>query len=91
MFAFIKNFFLKKKAKKILLYIEKTEISLTLFQLIDNDRKNETLIRSLSKSELFSDVVSRYNVCIQKIEKHNVEIQSLTCAYNKILQTYHIP
>ena len=67
MFAFIKNLFLKNKAKKILSYVEKVETSLTLFQNINNNEdKNTKLIRSLSKKELYADIVSRYNVCIQK-------------------------
>ena len=91
MFAFIKNLFLKNKAKKILSYIESVETALTLFNSIDNSEdKNVKLIRSLSKKKLYADVVSRYNVCIQKIEQHNKEIQSLTFAYNTLLQTYPI-
>jgi len=91
MFAFIENLFLKNKAKKILSYVEKVETALTLFQSIDNnENKNSKLIRSLSKKELYVDIVSRYSVCIQKIVKHNKEIQSLTFAYNTLLQTYSI-
>lgn len=91
MFAFIKNLFLKNKAKSILSYIENVETALTLFNSIDNSEiKNMKLIRSLSKKELYADVVSRYNVCIQKIEKHNEEIKALTFAYNTLLQTYPI-
>ena len=91
MFTFIKNLFLKNKAKKILLYIEKVETALTLFQSIDNEEdKNRKLIRSLSNKELYEDIVSKYNVCLQKIEKHNKEIQTLTFAYNTLLQAYPI-
>ena len=91
MFAFIENLFLKNKAKKILSYVDKVETALTLFQSIDNNEdKNTKFIRSLSKKELYADIVSRYNVCIQKIEKHNKEIQSLTFAYNTLLQAYPI-
>ena len=91
MFAFIENLFLKNKAKKILSYVDKVETALTLFQSIDNNEyKNTKFIRSLSKKELYADIVSRYNVCIQKIEKHNKEILSLTFAYNTLLQTYPI-
>ena len=91
MFAFIKNIFLKNKAKKILSYIENVETALTLFNSIDNNQdKNKQLIRALSKKELYADVVSRYNVCIQKIERHNKKIQALMFAYNTILQTYPI-
>ena len=68
MFAFIEKLFLKNKAKKILSYIDKVETALTLFQSIDkNEDKNIKFIRSLSKKELYADIVSRYNVCIQKI------------------------
>ena len=85
MFAFIKNIFLKNKAKKILSYIENVETALTLFNSIDNNQdKNKQLIRALSKKELYADVVSRYNVCIQKIERHNKKIQALMFAYNTI-------
>ncbi len=91
MFAFIENLFLKNKARKILLYIESVETSLTLFDIINNNEdKNAKLVRSLSKKNLYADIVSRYNVCIQKIEKHNNEIQSLMFAYNTLLQTYPI-
>ena len=91
MFAFIENLFLKNKAKKLLSYIEKIETALTLFQCIDNKQdKNVKLIHSLSKKEFYADIISRYNVCIQKIEKHNEEIQTLTFAYNTLMQTYPI-
>ena len=91
MFAFIENLFSKNKARKILSYIENIETALTLFSGIEtNYDKNAKRIRSLSKNELYADLVSRYNVCIQKIEKHNKEIQSLTFAYNTLLQTYPI-
>lgn len=91
MFAFIENLFLKLKQRKILSYIKKVETALTLFQNIDNrDDKNIKLIRSLSKNELYADTVSRYNVCVQKIETHNKKIQALTFAYNTLLQTYPI-
>ena len=91
MFTFIKNILLKKRAKKILSYVEKRETELTLFQTIDNNEDKHTkFIRSLSKQELYADVVSRYNVCIRKIGEHNEEIQTLTFAYNTILQAYPI-
>lgn len=91
MFDFIKNLSLKRRSKKILLCIDKVEVALTLFQNIDNiEDKYAKLIHSLSKKELYSDIVSRYNVCIQKIEEHNQELQTLTFAYNTILQTYPI-
>ena len=91
MFAFIENLFSKNKARKILSYIKNIETALTLFSGIEtNYDKNAKRIRSLSKNELYADLVSRYNVCIQKIEKHNKEIQSLTFAYNTLLQTYPI-
>lgn len=91
MFAFIKNLMLKKKAKKVLKYIDKAEVALTLFQSFDKDKNiNSKLIRTLSKNELYTDIISRYNVCTQKIEKHNKDIQSLTFAYNTLLQNYPI-
>lgn len=91
MFASIEKFFYKNKAKKILSYIEKVETELTLFQIIDNsEEKNVKLIRSLSKKELYADIVSRYNVCIQKIKRHNQEIQTLTFAYNTLLENYPV-
>ena len=91
MFAFVKNLFLKNKARKILSYIESIEKALTFFNGIKNfEDKNVKIIRSLSKEELYADVVSRYNVCIRKIEKHNKEIQTLTFAFNTLLQTYPI-
>lgn len=91
MFVFIENLFLKNKAKKILSYIKKIETALTLFQRIDNkEDKNIKLIRSLSKKEFYADIISRYNFCIQKIAKHNKEIQSLIIAYNSHMQVYPI-
>ena len=91
MFAFIKIFILKYKAKKLLSIIEHLEMSLTLFQSSDQNNKiNIKLIHSLSKSDYFADIISRYNVCIQKIEKHNQEIQSLTFSYNSLLEKYPI-
>lgn len=91
MFAFIENLFLKNKARKILSYIEGIEEELTLFDSINNSEdKNIRLVNSLSKNKLYADIVSRYNVCIQKIERHNQEIQTLMFAYNTILQTYPI-
>ena len=91
MFAFINNLFLKSKAKKILSYIQKIETALTVFQSIDNkEDKNIKFIRALSKKELYADIISRYNVCIQKIEKHNIEIQTLTFACNTLMQSYPI-
>lgn len=91
MFVFLENLFLKNKAKKILSYIERIETALTLFNKIDNSEdKNVKLIRSLSKKELYADIASRYKVCIQKIEKHNKEIQTLTFSYSSLLQTYPI-
>lgn len=91
MFAFINNLFLKSKAKRILSYIEKIETALTVFQSIDNkEDKNIKFIRALSKKELYADIISRYNVCIQKIEKHNIEIQTLTFACNTLMQSYPI-
>ncbi len=94
MFAFIENLFLKGKAKKLLSYIEKIETEITLFQRIDSkDGKEDTYIkysRSLSKKEFYADIVSRYNVCNQKIERHNNEIRTLSFAYNTLMQTYPI-
>lgn len=88
MVSFIENLFLKNKAKKLLPYIEKVETALTLFQMIDNkEYKNIKLIRSLSKKGFYADIISRYNVCMQKIENHNKEIQTLKFAYNTLLQT----
>jgi len=77
--------------KKILSYIETIETELTLFNIIDkHEEKNVKLISSLLKKDYYADVVSRYNVCMQKIEMHNKEILSLSFAYNTILQTYPI-
>ncbi len=90
MLTFICNFFLKKKAKKLISYIENVETKLTFFQIIDNSNTNSKLIRSLSKKQLYADIISRYNVCIQKIENHNNEIQSLIFAYNSLLESYPI-
>ena len=89
MFTFIRNLFLKSKVKKLLSFIEKTEMSLTLFQSIDTETaKNIKCTRSLSQNKLYADLISRYNVCIQKIEKHNKLIRELTFTYNTLLQTY---
>ena len=91
MVTFIEKLFLKNKAKKVLSYIETVETGLTLFQSIDREEeKNIKPIRSLSKTRIYADIISRYNVCIQKIEEHNKEIRALTFAYNTLLQTYPI-
>lgn len=88
MFKFLINLLNRNKAKKIIADIDKIETYFTLFSIIDfNEDKNVKLIRSLSKEGLYADIVSRYNVCIQKIEKHNKEIQSLSFAYNSLLET----
>ena len=92
MIAFIKNLFFRNKTKRLLAYIDKVETSLTLFQSIDNEEHKKLVrpMRSLLKKDLYEDIVSRYNVCIQKIEKHNKEIQALTFAYNTLMQNYPI-
>lgn len=91
MFAFIEKLLFKRKRKKVLSYIDKVEAALSLFNIIENHEDKPTkLIRSLSKTKLYADIVSRYNVAIQKIEQHNKEIQSLSFAFNTLLQTYPI-
>lgn len=90
MFNFIKNLFLKNKARKISSYIEEVEIAFTLFNGIEENTKYSRLVRTLSKNELYADIVSRYNVCVRKIENHNREIQALTFAYNTLLNTYPV-
>ena len=91
MCTFIHKLLYENKARKLLSYIDVIETKLTLFQNINNfEEKNSKLVRSLSKKHLYADIVSRYNVCIQKIEKHNKEIQSLTFAFNTLLHTYPI-
>ena len=92
MIAFIKNLFFRNKTKRLLAYIDKVETALTLFQSIDNEEHKKLVrpMRSLLKKDLYEDIVSRYNVCIQKIEKHNKEIQALTFAYNTLMQNYPI-
>ena len=89
MFAFFRNFLLKSKSKKILAHIEKLETAFTLFSPIAlNENRYAKYVSALSKSELYADVVSRYNVCVQKIEQHNNEIRSLTFTINSILEEY---
>ncbi len=91
MFACIRNYILKKKAKKILSYIENLETELTLFKIIDfSSKQNFDTINKLSRNELFTDIVSRYNVIIQKVESHNKNIVSLTFAYDSLLENYPI-
>ena len=87
MFAFVKNIFLKSKAKRITAHIEKLETAFTIFSLIQsNEKKFEKSVSTLSGRDLYSDIVSRYNVCVQRIDKHNNEIRSLTFAFNSILE-----
>lgn len=91
MFKFLINLLNKNKAKKIIVDIDKIETYFTLFSIINfNEDKNVKLIRSLSKDDLYADIVSRYNVCIQKIENHNKEIRSLSFAYNSLIETYPV-
>lgn len=91
MFSFIKYLCLKKKAKKILFYIEKLETAFTLFKKIDySAQQNAALVCALSKNNRYADIVSRYNVCIQRAETHNKKIQLLTFAYNSLLESYPI-
>lgn len=91
MFAFIKNLFSKKKAKKIMAYVESLETAFILFKRIENnEEKNMKYIFALSKNDLYTDVVSRYNICMQRIKKHNEEIQSLSLTYDLLLENYPI-
>lgn len=91
MFTFIKKLLLKKKVSKISLYVKKTETALTIFKNIEkNENKNEKLIRSLRKNNLYENIISQYNVCIQKIEQHNNNVQTLMFVYNTLLQTYPV-
>lgn len=91
MFTFIKNFFLKKKAKKILSYVENLETLFTFFKKIDNfEEKNLKIVNALIESNLYADIVSRYNVCIQRVENHNKKVQALSFAYNSLLENYPI-
>ena len=72
MFAFIKNIFLKSKSKKILAHIEQLETAFMFFSLIPpEEKKFGKYANALSYKERYVDVVSRYNVCVQKIKKHN--------------------
>lgn len=91
MFTFIKKLFLKKKAKRILSYVENLETLFIFFRKIDyNEEKNIVIVRALTKNNLYTDIVSRYNVCIQKVENHNKKIQLLYFAYNSLLESYPI-
>ena len=85
MFSFISKWFLGRKAKKITSYIDSIETQLTLFYPIEHgNKKIEKMLLSLSQSVLYADLVSRCNVCFQKIENHNREIQSLSFTYNTL-------
>ncbi len=89
--AFLEKLLLRNKAKKVLSYIENVEVSLTLFVQIEiNNVRISKKIKTLSKSELYTDIVSRYNVAIQKAINHNKTIQELTIAYDTILANYPI-
>ena len=91
MFAFIKNIFLKSKSKKILAHIEQLETAFTFFSLIPpEEKKFGKYANALSYKERYVDVVSRYNVCVQKVKKHNEEIRSLTFAINSTIEQYPI-
>ena len=91
MCKFIQKFFLKKKSKKILTYIEELEKSLTIFKQINNvDEKTLAIVSKLSKNNFHADIVSRFNVYTQQIAIHNKKIQELCFAYNSILENYAI-
>ena len=83
MFEFLKKFLNKRRAQKLNARIAKLETAFTLFQIIEaEDVKTEKLAQRLSKDENYADLVSRYRVCVQKIEQHNDTIKSLIFAYN---------
>ena len=91
MFEFLKKFFNKRRAQKLNTRIAKLETAFTLFQIIEaEDVKTEKLVQRLSKDENYADLVSRYRVCVQKIEQHNDTIKSLIFAYNSLLKQYPI-
>ena len=91
MCAFFRNTLLKGKAKRLLAQIEKTETALTVFSLIPSpNKKVKKYVAALLYNERYVDIISRYNVCVQKIEKHNEEIRALTFAINSILEQYPI-
>ena len=91
MFAFLKNFFNKRKAQRITAYITKLETAFTFFQIISTeDVKMQKLADVLSKDENYADLISRYRVCVQKVEQHNDRIKSLIFAYNSLLKQYPI-
>ena len=88
MFAFLKRFFLKRKAKKILSYTLRLEKSMKVFMNIDYGKyENSDILCELSKEHLYDNIISRYNVCIRKAEGHNVTIKALTFAYNSLMET----
>ena len=91
MLKLIKRLFKRNKAKKIIIYLDNLDIAFTLFKEINNDEeKFKKIINSLSKGELYPDVISRYNVYLNKIKNHNAEVKSLIFAYNSLMSNYSI-
>ena len=91
MLKLIKRLFKRNKAKKIIIFLDNLDIAFTLFKEINNDEeKFKKIINSLSKGELYPDVISRYNVYLNKIKNHNAEVKSLIFAYNSLMSNYSI-
>ena len=91
MFTFIKKLFTKNKAKKVTTYLNNINISLSQFQPIEiKNKRMARFIKVLLRSQLYPDIVSRYNVCMKKINLHNATVIELTNSYESLLNNYPI-
>lgn len=91
MFTIIKKLFTKNKTKKVTTYLDNIDISLSQFQHIETRNKRiARFIKVLLRSQLYPDIISRYNVCVKKIEVHNATITELSNSYESLLNNYPI-
>ena len=91
MFLSLEKLFLKPKYKRVISFIEEVETNVTLFLPIDiSNEKTKKAADALSKSEYYSDVSSRYSVCLEKAKNHNKRINELTFTFNSLVQEYPI-
>lgn len=91
MFQFIKNLIYKKKAKKVITYVQSLEKKTAVFKEINiGEDQHFALVHDLSKENLFAEVVARYEVCLKEVESHNKEIRLLSDEFNLLLSNYPI-
>ena len=91
MFQFIKNLIYKKKAKKVIAYVQSLEKKTAVFKEVNiGEDQHFALVHDLSKENLFAEVVARYEVCLKEVESHNKEIRLLSDEFNLLLSNYPI-